>query len=165
MEDKKKLAPIAGLTPELQASIDAQVSGFMAEAKAEGKIEGATAERARIQAVEGQSMPGHEALIGALKFDGKTTGPEAAVLVINAEREKKAKIVKDIRTDAPAAVEAQPTDAEKTAAARAEAAKKVDPQVMAKKAKHHFDAMEKAGTPVTMIEAVKHVYAVDGVPL
>lgn len=31
-------------------------------------------------------MPGHEALIASLKFDGKTTGPEAAVQVLAAER-------------------------------------------------------------------------------
>jgi len=51
--------------------------------------EGADAERARIQAVEGQALPGHEALISTLKFDGKTSGPEAAVAVLAAEKKKK----------------------------------------------------------------------------
>lgn len=52
------------------------------------QAEGATAERARIQAVEAQAMAGHDALINALKFDGKTTGPEAAVQVLAAEKHK-----------------------------------------------------------------------------
>lgn len=48
--------------------------------------QGATAERERIQAVFAQSMPGHEALIQALAFDGKTSGAEAAVAVLGAEK-------------------------------------------------------------------------------
>ena len=35
-------------------------------------------------------LPGHAALIDALKVDGKTTGPEAAAKVLAAEREKRA---------------------------------------------------------------------------
>lgn len=48
--------------------------------------EGATAERERIQAVEAQLLPGHEALIASLKFDGKSTGGDAAMAVNAAER-------------------------------------------------------------------------------
>ncbi len=44
------------------------------------------AERARIQAVRCQCIPGHEALIEQLAFDGKTTGPEAAAAVLAAEQ-------------------------------------------------------------------------------
>ena len=51
-----------------------------------GRVEGATAERARIQAVREQLIPGHEALIERLAMDGQTTGPEAAVAVLAAER-------------------------------------------------------------------------------
>ena len=49
-------------------------------------VTGARQERARIQAVENQLIPGHEALIQQLKFDGKTTGSEAAVQVLAAEK-------------------------------------------------------------------------------
>lgn len=66
----------------------------------EGRKTGADDERARIQAVEDQTMPGHEALIGALKFDGKTTGPEAAVQVLSAERKKKSTVLENLRADA-----------------------------------------------------------------
>jgi len=50
----------------------------------EGRKAGADGERARIKAVESQSVPGHEALIEALKFDGETTGEQAAVAVLGA---------------------------------------------------------------------------------
>jgi len=69
----------------------------------EGKALGATAERERIQGVEAQSMPGHEALIATLKFDGKTTGPEAAVQVLAAEKAKKNDRLEALRKDAQAA--------------------------------------------------------------
>jgi signal peptide peptidase SppA len=54
--------------------------------RAEGVAEGAAAERARIQAVEGQLIVGHEALIASLKFDGKSTAGDAAMAVLAAER-------------------------------------------------------------------------------
>jgi hypothetical protein len=56
------------------------------EGLAKGRIEGAETERIRIKDVESQSIPGHEALIESLKYDGKTTGPEAAVKILNAEK-------------------------------------------------------------------------------
>lgn len=48
----------------------------------EGFKAGVEAERKRIQSVEAQSLPGHEDLIAALKYDGHTTGEQAAILVI-----------------------------------------------------------------------------------
>lgn len=53
---------------------------------AEGMATGASAERQRIQDVQAQALPGHEALIQALAYDGKTSGAEAAIQVINAEK-------------------------------------------------------------------------------
>ncbi|NCC41461.1 MAG: S49 family peptidase [Gammaproteobacteria bacterium] len=53
---------------------------------AELLAEGAQTERARIQGVRAQAIPGHEALIERLAFDGATTGPEAAVQVLAAEK-------------------------------------------------------------------------------
>lgn len=47
---------------------------------------GAALERNRIRSVSEQLMAGHEALIEGLMYDGKTTGPEAAVQVLNAEK-------------------------------------------------------------------------------
>jgi capsid assembly protease len=68
--------------------IAAKFAAENADAAALVRAEGAEAERARIQAVREQSMPGHEKLIEQLAFDGKTTGPEAAVQVLAAERAK-----------------------------------------------------------------------------
>lgn len=64
-----------------------------------GKIEGAEAERKRIKDVEDQLIPGHEALIESLKYDGKTTGPEAAVKILNAEKKIRADMVGKISAD------------------------------------------------------------------
>lgn len=54
--------------------------------RSEALSEGAAQERARIQAVRAQTLPGHEALIETLAFDGKTTGDQAAAAVLAAER-------------------------------------------------------------------------------
>lgn len=70
------------------------------------RAEGAQAERDRIQAVRQQALPGHEALIEALAFDGKTTGPEAAAAVLAAEREARAAQARAHAADAPQAVPA-----------------------------------------------------------
>ncbi len=63
--------------------------------------EGATAERARIQAVEVQLIPGHEALINTLKFDGKSTGGDAAMAVLSAEKSKLASHAAALAAEAP----------------------------------------------------------------
>jgi len=68
---------------------------------AEGANEGAEKERHRIMEVEAQSIPGHEALIQTLKFDGVTTGPEAAVKILADERKLRENVLSDINTDAP----------------------------------------------------------------
>jgi capsid assembly protease len=63
--------------------------------------EGATAERERIQAVESALIPGHEALINSLKYDGKTDGGAAALAVLGAERSLRTQAAAHLRSDAP----------------------------------------------------------------
>ena len=87
-----------------------------AEAAAILRAEGAESERARIQAVREQSMPGHEALIEALAFDGKTSGPEAAVQVLAAERARLSGAASARAADAPAPVPTATGSDEPTAA-------------------------------------------------
>jgi ATP-dependent protease ClpP protease subunit len=70
--------------PEPLDRLAALVSGPQAPANVAERA--AAAERERIQAVRAQLIPGHEALIEQLAFDGKTTGPEAAAAVLAAER-------------------------------------------------------------------------------
>jgi ClpP class serine protease len=60
----------------------------------------ATAERERIQSVLAQHLVGHEELVKTLAFDGKTTAPEAALQILNAERAKVEKVGADRASDA-----------------------------------------------------------------
>jgi hypothetical protein len=78
----------------------------------EGFKAGVEAECARIKAVEeqGQILVGHEELVARLKFDGKTTGPEAAVLIIAAEKKKLSRIAADLKSDAGTATLNSPTE-------------------------------------------------------
>ena len=74
--------PGAAEMPITRESIAAEAPDVLAAILAEG----ATAERDRIQGIEAQALPGHDALIASLKFDGKTTPGEAAMAVNAAER-------------------------------------------------------------------------------
>lgn len=78
---------------------------FRAEGMASGIEKGAQQERQRIKDVEEQALAGHEALIAKLKFDGKTTGPEAAVQVLAAERAKNANRLDTLRQSVAAPVQ------------------------------------------------------------
>lgn len=69
-----------------RATLEQQHPALFAQLQTEFAALGATAERTRIQAVESALIPGHEALIASLKFDGKTTGGDAALAVNQAER-------------------------------------------------------------------------------
>lgn len=80
------LAELKEKYPDLCLALIDEGEANMNAAVADAKVEGAVAERQRILAVEAQSVPGHEALIATLKADGKTTGPEAAVQVLAAEK-------------------------------------------------------------------------------
>lgn len=86
--------PVLPVEPETQPSevsmtpqeAAAKFAAENPQAAALIRSEGATAEQARVAAVREQSIPGHEALIEQLAADGKTTGPEAAMAVLAAER-------------------------------------------------------------------------------
>ena len=67
----------------------------------EGMESGAKAERERIQSVEAQLIPGHEALIQDMKFDGKTTGEQAAVKILAAEKTLRESVLTKLDKDAP----------------------------------------------------------------
>jgi capsid assembly protease len=77
--EKATAEQIAALTlDDIRAANPAVVSAC--------QLEGATAERNRILAVEAAALPGHDALIAKLRIDGQTTGDQAAAQVIAAER-------------------------------------------------------------------------------
>jgi signal peptide peptidase SppA len=100
---------------ELRAAHPDVCAALVEEGRAAGLTAGAAAERQRIQDVEAQAMPGHEALITSLKFDGKTTGPEAAVQVLNAERAVVKNAAATTAAAAPAAATFAAAPVEKTA--------------------------------------------------
>jgi hypothetical protein len=97
------------------AELTAQAATHAA-ALAAAREEAAGAERQRIQAVFAQGMPGHDALIAQLAFDGKTTGPEAAVAVLQAERKLRGTAAAQLAADAPAPVKPVAAPAARTGA-------------------------------------------------
>lgn len=120
-------------------------------AKADARAEGAKSERERIVAVLDQSMAGHEKLVKELAFDGKTTGPEAAVKVLQAERSKGVQRLADLNADAAGAANVPVVDAsDKTKV-------NLPPAEIASRARAYQDAEAKAGRKVSDAEAVDHV--------
>lgn len=87
--------------PELVDSISKEATAGFDEKLKAAKEEGIQAENARIQAVKSQLVPGHEQLIESLAYDMKTTGPEAAVKVIQAEKQLRGSTMAAIVADAP----------------------------------------------------------------
>jgi signal peptide peptidase SppA len=83
-------APMAAITLEFITSQYPSITNAL-------RLEGAQLERERIQAVEEQLIPGYEALINQLKYDGKTTGVEAAVKVLAAEKQQRVQILNDLK--------------------------------------------------------------------
>jgi capsid assembly protease len=138
--DKLTIASI-GASISSQAELDAAIDKLTAEATAKGKTEGvtagATAERERIKAVEAaaQGFPGHDELVAKIKFDGKTTGDQAASQILAAERTLRGDKLKDLKADAPeAAASSTPNPKKEKEQADAAAGKaEVDPHVMAGK--------------------------------
>ena len=102
--------------PALFAQLKAEFSApaqASPETLASATAAGAATERQRIADVRAQCLPGNEALIEKLAFDGKTTGAEAAMAVLGAERLRMAGAAAAHAADAPAAVPhaAAPADA------------------------------------------------------
>lgn len=90
--------------PDLvQAIVDEAQSG-MAEAIDAAVITGAEGERARIADVRSQSIPGHEALIEQLAFDGKSTGADAALAIVGAEKALRSSALEQLDGEAPTVV-------------------------------------------------------------
>lgn len=89
------------MTPQ---ELAAQFAAENPEAAAVLRAEGATAEVTRAASVREQLIPGHEALIERLAADGKTTGAEAAMAVLAAERNSRQAAATARLNDAPAPV-------------------------------------------------------------
>jgi len=110
--------------------------------------EGAASERARIQAVEAQAIPGHEALITALKFDGKSTGGDAAMAVLAAEKQTRTAAQAANAADAPQPLPLAPAATVQTAEDAPKTRQQIDADAKAYMAAH-------PGTDY--LAAVKHI--------
>lgn len=99
-----------------------QIAAEAPEVLAAIQQEGASAERERIQSVEAQAIPGHDKLISALKFDGKSTAGDAAMAVLAAERNSRTSAAAALASDAPKPVPASGAKAVADAATGGDAA-------------------------------------------
>lgn len=106
---------LAGLTAEAVSNSCPAVAATLREA-------GAKAERERIASVRAQAMPGHEALIAQMELDGKSTGADAAMAIIGAEKEmlKGAREKQASKGNPPVAFAPPPADDGKKTMKRAE---------------------------------------------
>lgn len=107
-------------TPITRASLEQDHAPLFAQIRAEFLSLGATQERERIQAVlaVGEGLPGHDALLAGLAFDGKTTADQAGMAVLTAEKSARAAAVAAHSAEAPPAQKPStaPADKDKTQA-------------------------------------------------
>lgn len=117
---------LAAHRPDLVAAIGEQAVAKAGVPDADKiRAEGAAAERKRIADVRAAALPGHEALIEQLAFDGKTTGAEAALQVLAAERQVRTGAASARATDAQDPVKTDADAAGATGDATSEAKPKV----------------------------------------
>lgn len=105
-----------------RASLERDHAAVFAQVKAEFMALGAQSERDRISGVREQVIPGHEALVEQLAFDGKTTPAEAAMAVNAAQRSALAAAAAAHANDAPNAAPASAAPAEAVAKSKADVA-------------------------------------------
>lgn len=120
--------------------------------------EGATAERQRILDVEAQAMAGHEELVKTLMFDGKTTGPEAAVQILKAEKAAQAQVQTDLQADAPNPAASAPVAGDEETETQPQ---KKDPKAVAKDAQRLVAEAESRGERLSYAAAVKQAKALE----
>jgi signal peptide peptidase SppA len=101
----------------------AQAPELLQAVLAEGQAAGAVAERDRIQSVMAQAVAGHDQLVKALAFDGKSTAGDAAMAILAAERSTRSAQAKALAFDAPDPlnVQAAPTVTAPEAGAKSKA--------------------------------------------
>jgi len=128
-----------------------QIAAEAPEVLAAIQQEGATAERERIQSVEAQAIPGHDKLIAALKFDGKSTAGDAAMAVLAAEKQTRNAAASALASDAPKPLPLVPAAAIEP---KADGAGKTRQQIASE-----AQAYVAAHPGTDFIAAVKHVQA------
>ena len=150
--------------PNEQKQITAEVvtaeAPAVAEAfRAEGRAQGAQAERERILAIEAAALPGYEAIVSEAKADGKSTAGDVALQITAAMKAEGASRLDAIRGEAPAPVQASaaPAEDKEVAGVQTSSAQMVDAQAVATKAAAYQTEEDAKGHRVSMAEAVSHV--------
>jgi hypothetical protein len=93
---------------DLVAEIISKATEGHGDALSLAKKEGAGVELKRIKSVYAQMFPGHEGLVSAAMFDGKSQPGDVAMAINAANIEAQTKAGEDLSNDAPAAVKEQP---------------------------------------------------------
>lgn len=94
-ENSMDLKKLKAEFPDLVAALIAEATAGFKDQLTAARQEGAAAEQQRIAAVRAQAIPGHEPLIEALAADGKSTGADAAMAIVAAEKTLRAKAAAD----------------------------------------------------------------------
>ena len=101
-ENVMTLAELQANHPALYAEVlnMGASSDAISQARSEGRTEGITAERERIQAIDSIALPGMEALTNKAKFETGITAEAYAMEIIKAQKEKGIKFLSDAQADA-----------------------------------------------------------------
>ena len=136
--------------------IKADHSAVAEALRAEGRQEGAAAERDRIKAIEAVAVKGFESIVDAAKFDGKSTAGDVATAIIAKQKADQASALSAIREQAP---EPAPAAAAPAADAKADSSRKPEATAsnLAAKAAAYQAEQAKLGRRVAIAEAVAHV--------
>lgn len=120
------------------------------------RVEGATAERTRILAIEAAALPGHESLVATMKADPTVSADAAAGRLLNAEKHLRAgrlQAVQDVES-ATGKVKAAPSAAVTQAA---QEPPKETAHQLAARARAYQDEQAKLGVKLSVAQAVAHV--------
>lgn len=102
-ELENPMPPEDNKAPLTRASFEQEHAPLFAQLRAEFTQLGASQERERIQAVlaVGEGLPGHEKLLTAMAYDGKSTAADASFAVLAAEKATRAAALAAHTADAP----------------------------------------------------------------
>lgn len=98
------VAAAAGFASSENITVDAafvkqHFPAVAASLSSEGKAEGQKAEHDRLAAIDKLAMPGNEAIIAAHKADMSKTAADAAIAIVEAEKDARSKQLAALKTD------------------------------------------------------------------
>ncbi|MCA1381292.1 hypothetical protein [Bradyrhizobium sp. BRP23] len=150
------LVPAQSATAAAPATSVADLAAAYPDLCTQLRVEGATAERTRILAIEAAALPGHETLVASMKADPTVTADMAAGRLLNAEKQLRAgqlQAIKDVE-GATGKVAAAPAG---TATAKTEDPPKESAHQLAARARTYQDEQAKLGVKISVAQAVAHV--------